>query len=171
MARHTRNRVIKYNNRWIGCVISYIDKPATVTVNNYSVSGIKLVDIDDVVLESLAKANYVIFTLGTNDAGTNADINEFQRKVNIVVNACKANGSTLIVGDVIWPRYGNDYWATQYKNVLRQAAIDANGYFIDFTTLSLSKVLNTSKDICHPTIEGHKLIAEKLCSFFDLKLN
>ena len=30
----------------------------------------------------------------------------------------------------------------------------------------LSKVLKTDEDICHPTIEGHKLIAEKLCSFF-----
>ena len=151
--------------------ISYIDKPGTVTINNYSLSGIRLVDIDDSVLEQLAKANYVIFTLGTNDAGTNADINEFQRKVNVVVNACKANGSTLIVGDVIWARYGNDYWATQYKNVLRQAAARANGYFIDFTTLPLSKVLKTDEDICHPTIEGHKLMAEKLCSFFDLKVD
>lgn len=151
--------------------ISYIDKPGAVTVNNYSISGIRLVDIDDSVLEQLAKANFVIFTLGTNDAGTNADIDEFQRKVNIVVNACKKNGSTLIVGDVVWARYGNDYWATGYKNILRQAAVDANGYFIDFTTLPLSKVLKTDKDICHPTIEGHKLMAEKLCSFFELKLD
>ncbi len=150
--------------------MSYIDKPSAITVNNYSLSGIKLTEIDDDLLRELTKANFVLFTLGTNDAGTSVDIDEFQRKVDIVVESCKKNGSTLIVGDVIWSRYGNDYWATNYKDILKKAAEDANGYFIDFTTIGNHLVLEADKDICHPTVKGHSLMAEKLCGFFELKL-
>lgn len=150
--------------------ISYIDKPNTVTVNNYSLSGICLKDYDDKLLEQLCKANIVIFTLGTNDAGTETDIELFKHKLDVVVKSCNNNGSTLIVGDVIWPRYGNSYWADSYKNALKDCAAAANGYYVNFVTLyeaNPSSILEDS-DICHPTIGGHKLIAEKLCNFFNL---
>lgn len=153
--------------------ISYVDKPGAVTVNNYSLGGLQTLDLEDDLLRELAKANIVIFTMGTNDAGLKNDINEFKRKLSVVVDACKENGSTLIVGDVIWARDGNDWWATEYKNALKQMAKDANGYFIDFTTIPISKVLDLvsdKRDICHPTVEGHKLLAEKLCSFFEVKM-
>ncbi len=156
------------------CGMSYIDNPDSVIVNNYSLSGIKACDIDNKVLESLAKANVVIFTLGTNDAGTSQDINLFKEKLNTVVEACKENGSTLIVGDVIWARNGNDGWASYYKAALNQMAVDAKGYFVDFTALPINSVLdlNSEKaDICHPKIGGHRLMAEKLCKAFELELN
>ena len=150
--------------------ISYIDQPDTLTVNNYSLSGIRLIDIDDEVLREISRANVVLFTLGTNDAGTEADINEFQRKLNVVVEACRENGSVLVVGDVIWDRYGDASWATPYKDALQKAAEAANGYFIDFTTIGNDKILDEANDISHPTYEGHRYIAEKLCRFFELEV-
>lgn len=154
------------------CGMSYIDDPDGVVVNNYSLSGIKACDIDNEVLKSLAKANVVIFTLGTNDAGTSQDINLFKEKLDVVVNACKENGSTLIVGDVIWARYGSDGWASYYKAALIDMAKNANGYFVDFTALPINSVLDLvsdKADICHPTLNGHKLMALKLCQALGLE--
>ena len=136
-------------------------RDSTVTVNNYSLSGICLKDYDDKLLEQLCKANIVIFTLGTNDAGTETDIDLFKHKLDVVVKSCNNNGSTLIVGDVIWPRYGNSYWADSYKNALKDCAVAANGYYVNFVTLyeaNPSSILEDS-DICHPTIGGHKLLS------------
>ncbi len=154
--------------------IGYIDDPDAVTVNNYSLGGLQLLDMDDSLLRNLAKANVVIFTMGTNDAGLKNDIAKFKKKLDVVVEACKENGSILIVGDVIWARYGNEYWATDYKNALREMARNADGYVVDFTELPINSVLDLTTDkadICHPTVAGHKLMAEKLCRFFGLKLD
>ena len=155
------------------CGIGYIDDPNAITVNNYSLSGIKLTDFSESLLNELCKANIVIFTLGTNDAGMKVPIEGFKHQLKIVVDACKANGSTLIVGDFIWARNGDAHWADKYKEALNYTAGAAGGYFLDFTTLPLDSVLNLKsekKDSCHPTVEGHKLIAQNLCKFFGLKI-
>lgn len=150
--------------------ISYIDTPGAVTVNNYSLSGVRLVDYDDSLLEKLCKANIVLLTLGTNDAGTQADIETFKHKLSVVSQTCIKNGSLLIVGDVIWPRYGDGMWATPYKNALIDCAKAADGYYIDFSPLdSQYPNLLADNDICHPTVEGHAIIADKICEFFDIK--
>ena len=165
--------------------ISYIDKPNTVTVNNYSLSAIKLNDYDDALLEKLCQANIVIFTLGTNDVYGAIKPNLFVRKLEIVKKACKENGSILIVGDVIWPRDYDVNFGSRYKAALKACAEEANGYYIDFCTLyaeNPSSFLsdniaepkdengNYPKDPSHPSIEGHRLMADKLCEFFGLKL-
>lgn len=140
--------------------IAYAADPDAVTVNNYSLSGMRLVEYTDALLAELAKANIVIFTLGTNDAGTGADIELFRHKLTVLTEACRKNGSVLIVGDVIWPRGGDEYWATAYKNALKSASARAGGYYIDFTHLVTEGFLS---DICHPTAYGHSLIASYLC--------
>ena len=100
-------------------------------------------------------------------------IEGFKHQLEIVVDACKENGSTLIVGDFIWARNGDAKWAEKYKIALQGAANNAEGCFLDFTTLPLDSVLDlttTKKDICHPKIEGHKLIAQNFCEFFGLEI-
>lgn len=152
--------------------IAYMDDPVdSVTVNNYSLSGVRLVEYSDTLIEELSKANVVICTLGTNDAGTEADLDTFKHKLNVLAESCKKNGSTLIVGDVIWRRYGNDEWATAYKNALKSAAARANGYFIDFTPLEVNCDGFLYDDICHPSILGHRLMAEYFCEQLGLTLN
>lgn len=149
--------------------VSYRENPTdTVTVNNYSLSGVRLCEYSDELITKLAKANVVILTLGTNDAGTNAAIATFRHKLDVLVEACKANGSTLIVGDVIWARNGSVDWATPYQNALYAASVRANGYYVDFTTIP--QVLEGADDICHPAVKGHRLIAQKLCNFLGLEL-
>lgn len=74
------------------------------------------------------------------------------------------------MGDVIRNRYGDGLWATKYKNELMACAKAADGYYIDFTPLdSQYPNLLADNDICHPTVEGHSLIADKICAFFDIK--
>lgn len=155
------------------CGMSYIDDPSGVKVNNYSLSGIKLTDFSESLLKELSKANIVIFTLGTNDAGMKVPIEGFKRQLQIVVDACKANGSTLIVGDFIWARNGDTTFGEKYKIALQGAANNAEGCFLDFTKLPLDSVLDLKsekKDSCHPKVEGHKLIAQNLCKFFGLEI-
>ena len=53
---------------------------------------------------------------------------------------------------------------------VEKAAEAANGYFIDFTTIGNDKILDEASDISHPTYEGHRYIAEKLCRFFELEV-
>lgn len=142
--------------------ISYINKPGDVTVNNYSLSGICLTDYSDDLLKNLCKANVVIFALGTNDSGSFRDLARFKAKLKVVVDTCKENGSTLVVTDFIWSNY------PKYKSLLEAAARATGGYYLDFSKYNQKLILNTKVDGVHPTIEGHKFLAGKICDFFSL---
>lgn len=150
--------------------ISYIDDPNDLTVNNYSLSGIELVQIDDDALQKMCKANVVILTLGTNDAGLGADIGIFNSKLDRVKYACKENGSLLIIGNMIWDREADPDYASAYKNALRDAADEAGGYYLDFNFARIrsDKFLEASRpwDV-HPTVVGHDLIAQVLCEYLE----
>jgi len=149
--------------------MSYIDNPNAVIVNNYSLSGFSVGQMEDELIQQLAKTNIVIFTLGYNDVGYDTDLEKFENKLDILVESCNKNDSLLIVGSMFWARNGNKNWADRYKQQLRQASQNAKGYFIDFSTLPTDKVLDLNVDGGHPSISGHKLLGEKLCEFFGLK--
>lgn len=150
--------------------ISYIDDPNDLIVNNYSLSGIELVQIDDDALQKMCKANVVILTLGTNDAGLGADIGIFNSKLDRVKYACQENGSLLIIGNMIWDREADPDYASAYKNALRDAADEAGGYYLDFNFARIrsDKFLEASRpwDV-HPTVVGHDLIAQVLCEYLE----
>lgn len=150
--------------------ISYIDDPNDLIVNNYSLSGIELVQIDDDALQKMCKANVVILTLGTNDAGLGADIGIFNSKLDRVKYACQENGSLLIIGNMIWDREADPDYASAYKNALRDAADEAGGYYLDFNFARIrsDKFLEASRpwDV-HPTVVGHDLIAKVLCEYLE----
>ena len=157
--------IVKLDNKFPVQIsgISYINNPDAVTVNNFSLSGIRLIDYSDDLLKNLCKANVVVFALGTNDAGYPIAPERVKAKLQVVVDACKKNGSTLIVTDFIWSDY------PKYKSLLAQAAASVNGYYIDFSKYDQKQILDTKLDSVHPTNAGHKYIAEKLCEF--LRLN
>lgn len=150
--------------------ISYIDDPNDLIVNNYSLSGIELVQIDDDALQKMCRANVVILTLGTNDAGLGADIGIFNSKLDRVKYACQENGSLLIIGNMIWDREADPDYASAYKNALRDAADEAGGYYLDFNFARIrsDKFLEASRpwDV-HPTVVGHDLIAQVLCEYLE----
>ena len=150
--------------------ISYIDNPNDLIVNNYSLSGIQLVNIDDMTLQNMCKANVVILTLGTNDAGLGADIGLFNSKLERVKYACQENGSLLIVGNMIWDRADDPNYASEYKNSLKNAAEAVGGYYLDmnFARIRSEEFLEASRpwDV-HPTVVGHKLIAQVLCEYLE----
>lgn len=150
--------------------ISYIDDPNDLIVNNYSLSGIQLVDIEDTALQNMCKANVVILTLGTNDAGMGADIGIFNSKLERVKLACQENGSLLIVGNMIWDRADDPNYASVYKTSLRNAADAVGGYYLDlnFARIRSEEFLEASRpwDV-HPTVVGHELIAQVLCQYLE----
>lgn len=150
--------------------ISYIDDPNALIVNNYSLSGIRLADIEDTALQNMCKANVVILTLGTNDSGTGIDIGTFKSKLDRVVFACQENGSLLIVGNMIWDRENDPNYASAFKNALHNAADAAGGYYLDmnFAKIRSPEFLEVSRpwDV-HPTVTGHKLIAQVLCEYLE----
>ena len=149
--------------------ISYREDTTSPVVNNYSLSGCRLVDFSDDMLSQIATANVVILTLGTNDLGTGCDIEVFKEKLNIVVETCKKNGSKLVVGDVIW-NLDRKLQGTAFKLALKDAALAMgdDGYYIDFNEIPVNKLLNVNTDSYHPTKQGHKLMAVKLNNFFGL---
>lgn len=150
---------------------SYIDDPNDIIVNNYSLSGIKLTDYNDDTLVKMCQANVVIMTLGTNDCGAGVTVENFRKKLDVIVNACKENGSVLIIGNMIWERDNAPENAEIYKTTLQNAVEGMEkGYYLDF---NLAKVrdegfLEASRpqDV-HPTIVGHDLIAQVLCEFLE----
>lgn len=150
--------------------ISYIENPNELIVNNYSLSGIQLVNIADDALQKMCRANVVILTLGTNDAGMGADIGLFNSKLDRVKYACQENGSLLIIGNMIWDRADDPDYASVYKNALRNAADEAGGYYLDFNFARIrsDKFLEASRpwDV-HSTVIGHDLIAQVLCEYLE----
>ena len=150
--------------------ISYMDDPNDPVVNNYSVSGIKLLDVDDVVLNQMCKANVVMLTLGTNDCWMNSDIHAFRKKLEIVTRSCRENGSLLIVGNMILEQPGNPDFGLVYKTALREAADEGGGYYLDFNIAKHrdDRFLDANRPgDGHPTAIGHDLIAQVLCEYLD----
>ena len=71
---------------------------------------------------------------------------------------------------MIWDRENDPNYAAAFKNALRDAAGSAGGYYLDlnFARIRSDKFLEASRpwDV-HPTVIGHKLIAQVLCEYLE----
>ncbi len=150
------------------CGIAYAESDGGVMINNYSLSGMTLCEIQDELLDRMCQSNYVILALGYNDAGSSQDLDVFASKLNVVSSACKKYGSTLIVLDFLWPKGSLTTWATNYKMNLFACAQSANGYYVDFTDMYKINAEYLLADAAHPTANGCRLIARKICYFFGI---
>lgn len=155
--------------------ISYRNKETGFVVNNYSLSGVALQCYSEDALKKIAQAPIVILTLGTNDVTPyyNTEIAVFQKQLDVLVKACKKNGSKLIVGDVIW-NYQNNPRGFAFKQALKDAAnaMGEDGYFVDFNDIPINKILDRDGNPCdyyHPSQAGHALMAQKMMNLFGLK--
>lgn len=80
----------------------YAEEPNGVTVQNYSRSGLQLVEVGNDVIQSVCRANVVVLALGFNDAGMQADHAAFRNKINRIIRSCEASGAKLAVVDTLW---------------------------------------------------------------------
>ena len=143
--------------------IGYYRDPDTVTVNNYSRSGARVVDVEPTVLEAACTANVLVFSLGFNDYMQEVDHTAFSQQIDRVIAIVQERGSRLIVNDFIWQLPVTDSF---YKQQLQRLAVACGGIYNDYhgTYLEHQTPENSFiQDGAHPTVSGHRIVAEQLC--------
>ncbi len=143
--------------------ISYAESNEGTTVNNYSLPGLALCDIDDSALENLSKTDYLVLSLGFNDAINSKNIEKFNEKLSVISAACIKNGTTLVVVDFLWLEQG-----TEYSAALSDAAAAADGYYIDLRALASVEDNPILEDHAHPNLFGCRLVARTISYFFSV---
>lgn len=140
--------------------IGYYNSKEGVVVNNYSRSGLQLIQLDNEVIQKMCQASVVVFALGHNDmwqAGSDA---LFTAKINVVIDAVKKNKCRLIVQDFTW---GTAQGAFVRKE-LKRLAESCGGVFHDYSVSMKGQI----QDGSHPYPSGHKILADTLCADFKL---
>lgn len=127
-------------------LIENIEKPV---LNNYSRSGARLYDLKEKIIENVFDTNILIFALGHNKC---EEIDEYLNNCKKIMEKYKPK---LIVLDFCWNE-GNKKTSDCLKDFSRKC----NGRYIDFTEYPKRKAFLSDKD--HPTVEGHKMIFEKI---------
>ena len=143
--------------------ISYTESDSGTTLNNYSLPSLALSDIDDNTLKGLCKSDYLILSLGFNDAINSRKLDEFKKKLSVISSACRENGTVLVVADFIWQEDKEDY-----STALSDAAAVADGYYIDLRPLANISGTEFLTDHAHPDIFGHRAIARAISYFFSV---
>ncbi|HIZ16022.1 MAG TPA: hypothetical protein H9675_00445 [Firmicutes bacterium] len=138
--------------------IAYYNDPESFTLNNYSLGGRCFHYQEPHVLKEACQTSTLIFGLGYNDATFAPNQTElFAQKADIVINEVNKNHTSLYVLDYVW-NYPEDNF---FKKELRRIVSQTNGRLIDMTA-----DMNGRKDLfvddAHPTVDGHRMIAEKL---------
>lgn len=135
----------------------FMDDTNNFVVNNYSRSGARIEDLSDSLIDKLFDAKVVFFCLGHNYSADTI-VNERLAKCVEAYNKYKP---ILYVVDLVWDK-SRLITETQLKNFATQC----NSPYIKI----IDKVDNVQtlidsgfiSDVSHPTVEGHRLIAEKI---------
>lgn len=146
--------------------ISYAEDPNGVTVQNYSRSGLQLVEVSDNVIDSVCRSNVLMLAIGFNDAGLQADHVTFRNKINRIIRRCEAFDTKVVVIDTLWTFAAEKEF---YRAELKRVADELGGLYITFTDL-VEKNPGMIQDTAHPTVEGHKLVATRVCEKLGLPL-
>lgn len=146
--------------------ISYAEDPSGVTVQNYSRSGLQLVEVGDEVIDSVCRSNVLMLAIGFNDAGMQADHITFRNKINRIIQRCEAFGTKVVVIDTLWTFAAEKEF---YRAELKRVADELGGLYITFTDL-VEKNPGMIQDTAHPTVDGHKLIAARICEKLGLPI-
>ena len=144
--------------------IAYYENPSVAAVQNYSNSGQCLVDIKNEVIRSVCKAPVVLLAIGHNDAGMQSDFNTFKEKVELIIKTCRETGAQVAVVNTIWNCTSEK---VRYRDELKKITDYLNGTYIDFSDI-ISENPGIIQDGSHPTVEGHRIIAERICRYLDL---
>ena len=144
----------------------YAEEPNGVTVQNYSRSGLQLVEVGNDVIQSVCRANVVVLALGFNDAGIQADHAAFRNKINRIIRSCEASGAKLVVVDTLWTFQAEKEF---YRAELKRAADELGGLYISFTDLAEQNP-GMIQDGAHPSVAGHRLVARRICEKLGLPM-
>lgn len=143
--------------------ISYAESDSGTVLNNYSLPSLTLSEIEDDTLKGIAKTDYLILSLGFNDAINNKNIDKFKEKLSVITSACRENGTTLVVLDFIWQENKE-----AYSTALSDAAAVADGYYLDLRSLAYVPETDFLTDHAHPDIIGHRAIARAVSYLFSV---
>ena len=161
-------RIVKTDDKSVSINgIAYAEQDDGLFVHNYACSGMTLCEVEAPLLREMCKANYVILALGYNDVGK-GDPESYRQKFEIVVEACKESGATLICLDFLWPQKNLPTWGNNIRNEMFAAAQNAGGYYINFTDFYKVDPNFILADTAHPTPAGYKLVARKLAYFLGI---
>ena len=139
--------------------MAYAENPNMPTIQNYSRSGLQLIEVSNDVLRSVCQANVLIFALGFNDAGLQADPVKFKNKINYVIRSCEASGAKVVVLDTIWSFNSTKEY---YRSELKRLAVETGGEYISFTDMYADNP-SMIQDGAHPSVQGHHQIAQRIC--------
>ena len=149
------------------CGIMYMNSFNEKCFNLFAKSGEKLTTLDNSVLDRVSMSNILIMALGHNDmASGSQSLPLFKQKINYLIERCNYYNTFVVVPDFCW--YKDNETQINYKNELKRLADETKGIYIDF-----SRVLNSNDseswinnglliDWSHPTVLGHKIIAETI---------
>jgi hypothetical protein len=139
-------------------------------------SGQKLIDIDYTLLDKACSASILFMCLGHNDRGTDdTNLATFTQKINTIISKCNQYNTFVIVPDFIWTTTSNDF---KFKSELKRLATETNGVYINFSdylghgdnTKLLALDFLAGSDYSHPTVHGHKIIAEAIAKNIGLSI-
>lgn len=111
------------------------------------------------------KTDIFVLELGANDGLRGIPLEETQKNLQIIIdNVRQKNSSTEIIlaGMMIPPNMGEVY-TTQFRNIYPALAKENNLYLIPFILEDVAGIVDLNQeDGIHPTVEGHKIVAENV---------
>lgn len=129
-----------------------------VVLNNYSRTGAKISDLGDNIINTVFNTNALIFALGHNDTNSESGLESYIEKCKQAWDLYKPE---MYICNFIWTPY-----SPYVDGKLKELAKYCNAKYItiqdkvnDFNELVTEGFLS---DGSHPTINGHKKIAEKV---------
>ncbi|MFT8930011.1 MAG: BppU family phage baseplate upper protein [Sporolactobacillus sp.] len=153
------------------CGIQLLDNPPDTVFDNYSKSGLALVDTDQNTLHAELDADVVFFSLGYNDKYGRNDINGFTNKITDLISYLIQVQAFVVVIDFIWFVGQNDPFRTQLKRLADNvpgAIYIPLPDIVRFTNSTEAVSMGFLRDSAHPTPQGHQMIAEYIGKFMGL---
>ena len=144
--------------------ISLYDDINDIVFNNYSRSGLKLVDLTDSILTNICDSNILFFALGHNDRYGGGSLTTFINKINLIRDTINANEAFLIVMDFLWYEPASESFRKEIKRlsdeVPNSVYIPYPDYLWDSTQSTKWIAEGFLSDSSHPSVMGHQMIAE-----------
>ena len=134
--------------------VGYYNSRNGVVVNNYSRSGLQLVQIEDDTLRMMCRASVVVFAMGHNDMWQDGIDAAFAHKIYVVMQAVKDSKARLIVSDFTW----GDPKGRTVRKELKRLADACGGVYHDYA----AEMSHQIQDGSHPYPSGHRILANAL---------
>lgn len=144
----------------------YAEEPNGVTVQNYSRSGLQLVEVGNDVIQSSAEPMWWCSLWASTTRGYRRITPAFRNKINRIIRSCEASGAKLAVVDTLWTFQAEKEF---YRAELKRAADELGGLYISFTDLAEQNP-GMIQDGAHPSVAGHRLVARRICEKLGLPM-